>query len=109
MVSKRNSGQPYTNEIFTELKVRLDTYNYHANALLHSTFLTTTFTCQKGTREFEEYTEKFRALTETKQYTQQEISLMTEPMREELFKRVNEMVHTRLSQILLRLHTHGPV
>ncbi|PWA40248.1 P-loop containing nucleoside triphosphate hydrolase [Artemisia annua] len=77
MVSKRNGGQPYTNEIFTELK--------------------------KGTREFEEYTKKFRALTETKQYTQQEISLMTEPMREELFKRVNEMVESKLEETTSRL------
>ncbi|GKD63107.1 immune-associated nucleotide-binding protein 9-like protein [Tanacetum coccineum] len=77
MVSKRNSGQPYTNEIFTELK--------------------------KGTREFEEYTEKFQALTETKQYTEQEISLMTEPMRDELFKRVNEMVESKLEETTLKL------
>nr|GEW97742.1 immune-associated nucleotide-binding protein 9-like [Tanacetum cinerariifolium] len=77
MVSKRNSSQPYTNEIFTDLK--------------------------KGTREFEEYTEKFQALTETKQYTEEEISLMTEPMRDELFKRVNEMVESKLQQTTLKL------
>ncbi|KAI7744432.1 hypothetical protein M8C21_017312 [Ambrosia artemisiifolia] len=77
MVLTKNSGKPYTDEIFNELR--------------------------RGTMKLHEQTEEVQLL---EGYTKQEISELTEQMYksyEEQLKRITEMVESRLKETTIRL------
>ncbi|KAI7756207.1 hypothetical protein M8C21_032413, partial [Ambrosia artemisiifolia] len=77
MVSRKNGGKLYTNEIFTEWK--------------------------KEAKELKEQAENSQALKEFKPYTELEVSMQTDPMHGDPFKRIIEMVEPKLKERTLRL------
>ncbi|KAI7756208.1 hypothetical protein M8C21_032414, partial [Ambrosia artemisiifolia] len=77
MVSRKNGGKLYTNEIFADWK--------------------------KEAKELKEQAENSQALKEFKPYTKLEVSMQTDPMHDGAFKRIIEMVEPKLKERALRL------
>ncbi|PWA57767.1 P-loop containing nucleoside triphosphate hydrolase [Artemisia annua] len=76
-VLEKNGGEPYTNEMFTEL--------------------------QKKHKDLQEQTEKIQALKLTKEFTQHDMLVLIEQMRHNQLKLIIEMFESKFKEIQLKL------